>query len=186
MRLHPTLEYVAGEAGADPAVLHGGPPGAESAAGGEGFRCWFLLGTCLGWLALDGCLAAFEFAGPRADSSPGLQATKEPAPVARPSSGPAAPDLSTDDAGDLLLSGVDPPEPESAEVFELPRLSPRELRNFPGIGERRAIAIARARWEHASSPDPLFLDQIEGIGSKTVESVAQFLSEQAAGAAAGP
>jgi competence protein ComEA len=55
-----------------------------------------------------------------------------------------------------------------------PRLasaSPRELRALPGIGETRALAIARAR--HAGGPltRPDELERIRGIGPATVERV---------------
>ena len=53
----------------------------------------------------------------------------------------------------------------------LARSSPRELRALPGIGETRALAIARAR--HAQGPiaSPDELDRIRGIGPATVERV---------------
>jgi competence protein ComEA len=49
--------------------------------------------------------------------------------------------------------------------------SPRELRALPGIGETRALAIARSR--HAQGPvrSPDELDRIRGIGPATVERV---------------
>jgi competence protein ComEA len=55
-----------------------------------------------------------------------------------------------------------------------PRLSsasPRELRALPGIGETRALAIARSR--HALGPltSPDELERIRGIGPATVERV---------------
>jgi len=53
----------------------------------------------------------------------------------------------------------------------LERASPRELRELPGIGETRALAIARSR--HAQGPltRPDELDRIRGIGPATVERV---------------
>ncbi len=55
-----------------------------------------------------------------------------------------------------------------------PRLtsaSPRELRALPGIGETRALSIARSR--HAQGPisSPDELERIRGIGPATVERV---------------
>jgi len=53
----------------------------------------------------------------------------------------------------------------------LAQASPRELRALPGIGETRALAIARSR--HAQGPieNPDELDRIRGIGPATVERV---------------
>ncbi len=183
MRCHSSWNGLNAEALADRSGLPDRQPSDEAALGREGFRCWFLLGACLGWLAYDGYMGPNEFAG--------LHAAEKPTPIAIAAPGLGPHDSRPYGAKMFPSPDLDPLEPEStqleqAEVLELPRLAPRELRNFPGIGERRAIAIARARWEHASSPDPLFLDQIEGIGPRTVESVAQFLSERAEEAASGP
>jgi len=64
--------------------------------------------------------------------------------------------------------------PEGFLDTAAPRLehaSPRELRALPGIGETRALAIARSR--HAQGPitRPDELDRIRGIGPATVERV---------------
>jgi hypothetical protein len=72
---------------------------------------------------------------------------------------------------------------------DLTRMSPRELRRLPGIGETLAIAIAEARWEHGDKPYPLFLSDVAGIGERTAERVRQWLEEHggpAAGARAMP
>ena len=55
-----------------------------------------------------------------------------------------------------------------------PRLedaSPRELRALPGIGETRALAIARARHAQGGLARPEELERIRGIGPATVERV---------------
>ena len=55
-----------------------------------------------------------------------------------------------------------------------PRLessSPRELRALPGIGETRALAIARSRREQGPITRPDELERIRGIGAATVERV---------------
>jgi competence protein ComEA len=56
-----------------------------------------------------------------------------------------------------------PPRLESA--------SPRELRALPGIGETRALAIARSRHEQGPITRPGELERIRGIGPATVERV---------------
>lgn len=63
--------------------------------------------------------------------------------------------------------------------LELDRMSPRELRVLPGIGEARALAIARACWErgHLSVGD---LDSIPSIGEATVARVRAWLARMEA------
>ena len=80
---------------------------------------------------------------------------------------------------ELLARGPDEPALRArtpagfldAAAPDLARSSPRELRALPGIGETRALAIARAR--HAQGPiaSPDELDRIRGIGPATVERV---------------
>jgi hypothetical protein len=57
--------------------------------------------------------------------------------------------------------------------------SPRELRQLPGLGERRATASARERWRrgHAAGPPPL--EDIAGIGPTIAARVARALAERA-------
>jgi hypothetical protein len=64
------------------------------------------------------------------------------------------------------------------EAPDLTRMSPRELRRLPGIGETLAIAIAEARWEHGDRPYPLLLTDVPGIGERTAERVRQYLAER--------
>jgi DNA uptake protein ComE-like DNA-binding protein len=64
--------------------------------------------------------------------------------------------------------------PEGFLDERAPRLeaaSPRELRALPGIGETRALAIARARFEQGGLAGPGALERIRGIGPATVERV---------------
>jgi competence protein ComEA len=49
--------------------------------------------------------------------------------------------------------------------------SPRELRALPGIGETRALAIARSRFAEGPFTRPDELERIRGIGPATVERV---------------
>ena len=85
------------------------------------------------------------------------------------------------DAARLGLPSSDPPAVVPAEpaVPDLGRMSPRELRRVPGIGERRALAIAQARWEHAG-PGPLLLGDVPGIGPATLEGVRAWLAANGA------
>ena len=55
------------------------------------------------------------------------------------------------------------------------RMPPRDLRRLPGIGERRALAIARARWDQGLRGGPESWDAIPGIGPETVRRVRAFL-----------
>lgn len=73
-------------------------------------------------------------------------------------------------AGFVALEGARAAAPPPAPRFELgaepparslARLSPRELRRLPGIGQTRALAYARLRW---SSPGTPPLEAVRGIG----------------------
>lgn len=59
----------------------------------------------------------------------------------------------------------------NAEKPRLESASPRELRALPGIGETRALAIARERFESGPITRPEELERIRGIGPQTVERV---------------
>ena len=65
-------------------------------------------------------------------------------------------------------------EPHGLAPVELERLSPRELRSLPGIGEARALAIARECWErgHLGVDE---LDSIPSIGQGTVDRIRAWL-----------
>jgi len=54
---------------------------------------------------------------------------------------------------------------------------PRELRRLPGIGEVRALAIARARWEHSAQAGAFRLEDVPGIGPLTARRVERFLED---------
>ena len=54
-------------------------------------------------------------------------------------------------------------------------LSPRALRSWPGIGETRALAVARARWEHPEDGPALYLGDVEGVGAATERAVRAWL-----------
>jgi competence protein ComEA len=53
----------------------------------------------------------------------------------------------------------------------LERASPRELRALPGIGETRALSIARSRFAEGPLRSPGELERIRGIGPATIERV---------------
>jgi competence protein ComEA len=63
----------------------------------------------------------------------------------------------------------------------LERASPRELRALPGIGETRALAIARSRFEESPIREPGELERIRGIGPVTVERVRAALEQRQRG-----
>ncbi len=81
-----------------------------------------------------------------------------------------APALPLDLLGELAAQG--PIELETAGV--------RTLRRLPGIGDRRANAIVRARRRHDPALGDLLLDDVTGIGEGTRERVARALAEESA------
>ena len=74
--------------------------------------------------------------------------------------------------------------PGPGAVPDLVELPVQALRCLPGVGDRRAVAVARARWEAgllAPSGAPgsarvLPLTAIDGIGPRTAEQVAVWLA----------
>lgn len=54
-----------------------------------------------------------------------------------------------------------------ARPIELKTATVRELRRLPGIGNRRAVQISRARWAHDPVKGVLELDDLPGIGPMT-------------------
>jgi hypothetical protein len=68
-------------------------------------------------------------------------------------------------------------EGDLAADREFSRLGPRELRLLPGIGQTRALAIARERWngrERGAAGGLADLVRIPGIGPQTQEQVRQW------------
>ncbi|MBI5364149.1 MAG: helix-hairpin-helix domain-containing protein [Planctomycetes bacterium] len=66
------------------------------------------------------------------------------------------------------------PEPVAERVepdADLTHWSARELRALPGLGEKRAVEIVRARWDGRITGDAESLDRVEGIGPETVARV---------------
>ena len=57
------------------------------------------------------------------------------------------------------------------------RMAPRELRRLPGLGERRAIAAAQARFAHEPAAGRLEWSDVPGIGEETAAKVAAWLAE---------
>lgn len=64
-----------------------------------------------------------------------------------------------------------PARDPAADVLDLARWSARELRALPGLGERRAVAIVRARAAGAITGDVAELDVLRGIGPETVRAI---------------
>jgi hypothetical protein len=75
-----------------------------------------------------------------------------------------------------------PPDaaPEPRAPIALHRSSPRDLRALPGIGETRALAIARERWRVRSTGEALDLEALPGIGPETVAALEAWLGISAA------
>jgi competence ComEA-like helix-hairpin-helix protein len=69
----------------------------------------------------------------------------------------------------------------SADPPRLEHASPRDLRALPGIGETRALAIARSRFEEGPIQKAEQLERIRGIGPVTVERVRAALEQRARG-----
>lgn len=85
----------------------------------------------------------------------------------------AAPARSTAPAG--------PTDPIDGGAARDPRASiagwsARELRALPGLGEKRAVAIVRARWEGVVDGTVGSLDRVPGIGEGTVETLEEELA----------
>ena len=82
-------------------------------------------------------------------------------------------------AGDAAWSTFTRRDPLVQERESAPRdptrASPRELRSWPGLGESRALAVARARWEHPQDGPRLYLSDVPGIGPGTEWAVRQWL-----------
>jgi hypothetical protein len=80
---------------------------------------------------------------------------------------PASSSVGDDDG---MRARIPEREAQRHAPIELARLSPRELRSLPGIGESRALAIARECWERGRL-DVGELDSVPSIGEGTVERV---------------
>lgn len=70
------------------------------------------------------------------------------------------------------------PEPPR-QPLRLESASPRELRRLPGIGEVRALELARERWRRRGLGESLDLASLPGIGATTAERVALALASEA-------
>ena len=64
---------------------------------------------------------------------------------------------------------------EPTPSFE--RMTVRELRRLPGIGDARAVAIARARWERGLRGGPRALEELAGIGPATIAGIEAWFAE---------
>jgi hypothetical protein len=71
--------------------------------------------------------------------------------------------------------GVDRARPA---VDDLDRWSPRELRRLPGIGQARALAIARARFDEGLRGGVDMLERVPGIGPETTRRIRAWLAER--------
>jgi hypothetical protein len=65
--------------------------------------------------------------------------------------------------------------PAQTSGLNLERAGPRELRRLPGIGDQRALALARARWQSGAPAVFSDLDAQPGIGPITAGRVAAWL-----------
>ncbi|MCA8980157.1 MAG: hypothetical protein H6831_08650 [Planctomycetes bacterium] len=73
-----------------------------------------------------------------------------------------------------------PPEPAWSRSATPAPPCARELRRYPGIGPRRALAIVDYRWEHG---DDFELEDVPGIGPLTAAGVRAAMRRDPAGAA---
>jgi hypothetical protein len=62
-------------------------------------------------------------------------------------------------------------EPRAEARLEIEDMSARELRRLPGVGEKRALAIAQERWRLRGSGRALVLEDVPGIGTGTASAV---------------
>ena len=67
--------------------------------------------------------------------------------------------------------------PADAPSFDIASAGPRELRRLPGIGDQRALALARARWQSGAPAVFGDLDAQPGIGPITAGRVVAWLRE---------
>ena len=68
---------------------------------------------------------------------------------------------------------------ESVDIdWDLDSMSARELRALPGIGQKRAVDLVEARWQHDPAKGDFDIESVDGIGQKTAESVQQFVGER--------
>ena len=96
-----------------------------------------------------------------------------------PQGGPAVP-LPADPARSLRAAEV-PAAPEApglleGEVLDLNTAAEADLARLPGIGEKRAADIAAWREENGGFSDTEELMEISGIGERTYEQVAPYVT----------
>jgi len=64
-----------------------------------------------------------------------------------------------------------------AAIPSFERMTVRDLRRLPGIGDARAVAIARARWERGLRGGPHALEEVAGIGPATIAGIEAWFAE---------
>lgn len=70
---------------------------------------------------------------------------------------------------------------ESVDMdWDLDTMSARELQALPGIGKKRAVDLAEARWQHDPADGDFDMQSVEGIGEKTAAAAHTFVSERRA------
>lgn len=92
-------------------------------------------------------------------------------------------------AAGSLRAACEPPPPAEARAapgryratLDPARMSARELRQLPGVGEKRARAIERARRAHDPARGALRWTDVRGIGPRTVERIRAWFVERGAG-----
>lgn len=64
--------------------------------------------------------------------------------------------------------------------WDLDAMSARELQALPGIGEKRAVDVVEARWQHDPADGDFDLESVRGIGEKTAAAARIFVGERRA------
>lgn len=65
----------------------------------------------------------------------------------------------------------------SREIADLAHMSLRELRRLPGVGQVRALAIARARWDATAARDLSVFPRVHGVGPATLARIHAWLAK---------
>jgi len=70
---------------------------------------------------------------------------------------------------------VDANDERSREIADLAHMSLRELRRLPGVGQVRALAIARARWDETAARELSVFPRVHGVGPATLARIHAWL-----------